>query len=311
MTLWVRPDEGIHIVIRETNPDNYIRNIRLIMPGYEETYLEQPFHQTYIDFLRQFSVLRVMDWGDMNEPENNVPEVGEWSQRVTPDHASQGTIRGVSVEYMVRFANTVGADPWICVPIVATDDYIERMAAIVAEQLDPGLKVYVDLSNEVWNPSFPQHSVAAEQGRARGYDDVEAAELFRFYVPDHENFLAALCFRSARSVEMFGMLEAAFGASSDRVVKVMAGFSPDGAEFANNVADVILDWQDAHLHTDRYAIAPYFGGFLATAEYVDEVESASVDDLIETVRTDMRFMVGVGRSVSENIASRGLQIVTY
>jgi hypothetical protein len=91
----------------------------------------------------------------------------------------------------------------------------------------------------------------------------------------------------------------------------MAGFSPDGVEFANNVATEILDWQEAYLQTDKYAVAPYFGLFLATEEYVDDVESSSVDDLIEIVRGDMRFMVDVGRNLSETVASRGLELVTY
>ena len=311
MTLWVTPEEGIHVVIRETNPDNYIRNIRLIMPGHEETYLAAPFHDHYINFLRQFSVLRFMNWADSNEPENNVPEVGEWSQRITPDHASQGTIRSVSIEYMIRLANTVGADPWVNIPIVATDDYIQRMAATIAEELDPERNVYIELSNEVWNPSFPQHFVAAEQGRARGYDDAEAAERFRFFIPDHETFLAALRFHSARSVEMFGFFETAFGTSSNRVVNVMAGFSPDSVEFANNVAEELLDWQDAYMQTDKYAIAPYFGLFLATEEYVDDVETMSVDDLIQTVTADMRFMIDVGRNVNEVVTERGIDLVTY
>lgn len=311
ITLWVTPEIGIHLIIRETNPDNYIRNTPAIMPGFEETYAEQPFHPFYVDFLCQFSVLRFMDWTDSNEPENNVPEVGEWSARIMPDHASQGTIRGVAVEYMIRLANEVGADPWINVPIVVTDDYLERLAATVEEELDPERRVYVELSNGVWNPSFPQHFVAAQLGLDRGYDDADAAERFRFFIPDHETFLAALRFHSARSVEMFEAFETAFGTSSKQFVRVMAGFSPDGAEFANNVAEVLLDWQDAYTKTDKYAIAPYFGLFMAQEDYADNVVEMSVDDLIATVTDDMRFMLSVGRAVSEITAARGVDLVTY
>jgi tetrahydromethanopterin S-methyltransferase subunit B len=33
---------GIHMVITETNPDDYIRNVRVIMPGFEEMYEMSP-----------------------------------------------------------------------------------------------------------------------------------------------------------------------------------------------------------------------------------------------------------------------------
>ncbi len=45
--LEVRPEMGIHLVLRSTNPANYVRNIRVIMPGFEEVYQTQrPTHHT-------------------------------------------------------------------------------------------------------------------------------------------------------------------------------------------------------------------------------------------------------------------------
>ena len=193
LELWVTPDIGMHVIIRETNPADYIRNIRVITPGFEETYEEEPFHPTYVDFLRQFSVLRFMDWADSNEPENNVPEVGEWSARITTNHATQGTVRGVSFEYMIRMANDVGADPWINVPIVATDDYVDSLATLIRDSLNADRKVYVELSNEVWNPSFPQHAVAAGQGALLGLADQTAADPYRFIFPPMASSFSTPC----------------------------------------------------------------------------------------------------------------------
>jgi hypothetical protein len=62
-----------------------------------------------------------MDWVNSNEPENNIDAVGQWSARITPEHASRGTIRGVALEHMIDLDNEVGANPWFSMPVVATD----------------------------------------------------------------------------------------------------------------------------------------------------------------------------------------------
>ena len=308
--LWVTPEIGIHLTIRQTNPDNYIRNIRVIMPGFEETYETEPFHPTYIQFLSQFSVLRFMDWADSNEPENNVPEVGEWSARITADHASQGTIRGVSLEYMIRMANEAGADPWINVPLVATDSYLDSMAAMLRDRLDPERKVYIEFSNEVWNPSFPQHHVAAARGTELGLADQAAADRFQFIFEDSESFANALRYHSQRSVEIFEIFEQVFG-SRDRMVRVMGGWLSDSTELTNDVAEVILDWQEAYQKTDIYAIALYFGIYLPLDENVELVEGLSVDAILDTAEVDIHNLFAIAQDLKTVTDARAVELGTY
>ncbi len=74
----------------------------------------------------------------------------------------------MAYEHMVLLANTVGADPWLCVPHAASDDYVRRLAALVLASLRPDLTVYLEYSNEVWNGLFGQGVYAAAQGRALG-----------------------------------------------------------------------------------------------------------------------------------------------
>ena len=311
LELWVTPDIGMHVIIRETNPADYIRNIRVITPGFEETYEEEPFHPTYVDFLRQFSVLRFMDWADSNEPENNVPEVGEWSARITTNHATQGTVRGVSFEYMIRMANDVGADPWINVPIVATDDYVDSLATLIRDSLNADRKVYVELSNEVWNPSFPQHAVAAGQGALLGLADQTAADPYRFiFPPDGVFFLNALRYHSQRSVEVFEIFERVFG-SRDRLVRVIGGWLPDSIELATQVADDLLDWQQASTKADAYAGALYFGTFLASQASRIDVEAMSAETILDTATADLRLLLDIGAGLSQSISERDLEFMAY
>jgi hypothetical protein len=51
LVLWVTPEEGMHLVIRETDPDDYIRNIRVVTPGFEDA--DQLFHPTIHGLVRR------------------------------------------------------------------------------------------------------------------------------------------------------------------------------------------------------------------------------------------------------------------
>jgi hypothetical protein len=66
------------------------------------------------------------------------------------------TAKGVPVERMVELANTLGADPWFCVPHQASDDYVRQFASLLHARLDPGLRPHIEYSNEVWNRGFAQ-----------------------------------------------------------------------------------------------------------------------------------------------------------
>ena len=79
------------------------------------------------------------------------------------------------VEVMVALANQLSADPWFCIPHMADDDYVARFAAIARDNVDPGLKIHVEYSNEVWNSGFSQATYAREQGLAEGLRRLRAA----------------------------------------------------------------------------------------------------------------------------------------
>jgi hypothetical protein len=58
----VQPDDaGIEVRLTETNPNNPIRNIRLMMPGYWERNETDPFHPLFLEKIKPFSIYRFMD----------------------------------------------------------------------------------------------------------------------------------------------------------------------------------------------------------------------------------------------------------
>ena len=97
---------GIYLKIVATNPADPVRNIRVLMPGFETTYQSEPFYPPFLDMIGQYRVLRFMDWMRTN---NNETET--WSQRTSPQHRSFAGGTGVPVEVMVELANRLQIDP--------------------------------------------------------------------------------------------------------------------------------------------------------------------------------------------------------
>jgi len=156
----VTPKGSTFLRITETDPADYVRNIRLILPGFEKTYKTRPFHPAFLKRWSRFRAIRFMDWGATNGS-----PVAKWSDRNTPRRQTQSGRRGVALEYMIDLANTLGADLWLCIPHQVDDDYVRRCAQLVKARLDAGRKVYVEYSNECWNGMFKQARYCGQKGR--------------------------------------------------------------------------------------------------------------------------------------------------
>ncbi|MBF2027200.1 MAG: hypothetical protein IGS48_10595 [Oscillatoriales cyanobacterium C42_A2020_001] len=260
---------GVFLQIRETNPSNPIRNIRFIMPGFEQTYKTQPFHPLFLERLSKFQALRFMDWGGTNNS-----KVVNWADRTTLTSARQSN-NGVALEHMIQLANTLKIDPWFTIPAKASDDYVRQFAKMVRDRLDPSLTIHIEYSNEIWNTIFEQFGYALEQGKARN-------------LGAGDDYLGALRFYSERSVQVFKIVQEVFGSSADRrIVRVLAGQAGNPW-----TGEQILGWKDAYKQADAYAIAPYFDGAdldgngtsdLNDPKAADKVLSMTPDQAIDNI----------------------------
>jgi hypothetical protein len=156
---------GVLLCITSTDPKhtgNNLRNIRVAFAE-EEGLLDagQIFRPGFLQTLQNFRVLRFMDWGMTN---NNT--ISSWSNRSQATDAGYGTATGVPWEIDLALANLVGADPWLCIPIAADDNYITQLATLAHGKLNTNSDIYVELSNEVWNGSFSQYQYGASRGQA-------------------------------------------------------------------------------------------------------------------------------------------------
>jgi hypothetical protein len=235
--------------ITQTNPADYVRNIRVMKREYEASYLIDPWNPDFIaHIVNRFNTLRFMDWQDTN---NSV--TATWSDRKPATYYTQasgntGKSTAVAIEYMVDLCNRTGSNGWFCLPHLATDDYIQQFAAYLRDNMNPGLKIYIEYSNECWNWQFDQTEYCHVQGVAQNLDPDEWTAWRRFY--------------AKRSIEMFHIFEGVFAGQTDRLVRVLAsqGAYYDMTERVLNYVFPDGSGQTAAQHADALAIAPYFGG---------------------------------------------------
>jgi hypothetical protein len=300
--------QGISVCVESTNPDNYLHNIRVLLPGgvcsndrfrhcangndcqspgtclsYEESYPTQIFNPVFLNDINKFKVVRFMDM----QQTNNSP-VQQWSDRKLPTAATYVGDEGVPVEVLVDLANTLEADPWFCMPHQADDDYMREFAAYVKGALNPNLAVYLEYSNETWNSIFSQSTYVIAQGLA--------AKLAA------DGFLAGNLYTARRTVEMIDIWTDVFGGAS-QLVRVMPGF------YINTwVTDKRMEFENAYAKIDAFAIAPYFG---------HGVSGGNLDDIFTGLETAMADARNAWNNQNDRMAywsqqaGRPIKLITY
>ena len=156
-----------------------ITNARLYRPGYP-TDGSAIFTTPFLNAMSKVGTVRMMDW-----TATNGNYVVNWADRVTPESATQAGLPnptytdpagkvyngsgGVALEYQIMLCNTLVADCYINIPMVANDEFVTNMALALAfgtdgtnpytspqakpvfPPLNPNLHLYLEYANEVWN----------------------------------------------------------------------------------------------------------------------------------------------------------------
>lgn len=290
-------EKGIfRLDISKVNPQNYIKNIRVVPIAQEETYLKHRWNPTFLARWSGVACLRFMDFMATNNA-----QLVTWKDRAKPSNASFASM-GVPLEWLVDLANELNCDAWFCMPHKADDDYIKQFALYVKDNLKPNLRAWVENSNEVWNGAFQQNKDAAIAGQRLDFSQDSGKAALRYY--------------AYRSVQIFKIWTDVYK-RHDRFVRVLAAqaaYSP--------VAEEILSFKDAASHADVLAIAPYvsFNVPVSSNEQVGDdkrfndkaVSTWSLDQLFEHINK-----VSLPESVqwvknNKKIADEyGLKLVAY
>ncbi|HJZ94030.1 MAG TPA: hypothetical protein VKE40_24355 [Gemmataceae bacterium] len=270
--------------VRKTDPKNPVKNIKVQKAEHRKA--SSPFLPAFLKRYEGFQVVRFMDWQRTNNSKQE-----KWEQRPKEKDPTQATNEGVALEYCIDLANTLKADPWLCLPHLANDDYIKKFAQLVKARLDPKRKVYVEYSNETWNTMFDQAKYCKDQGLKLGLSTNE--------------YEAQLRFSAQRSVEIFKIFEQVFG-GKDRLVRVLA------AHGANPwTGTTAMDWQDAYKSADAVAIAPYFGNAFGDPKTADKVVAMTVDELLDGCKKMIADNRKTNEKYMEEAKKRNLKLMAY
>ncbi len=250
----------VKLIIKNSNTKNYLRNIRVLMPGgvcsnnpfkrvkdkryckgarylaFEKYHKGLIFNPAYLDYMKDFKVVRFMNMSGITRN-----PISSWNERPKVKDATwagkQGE-RGAPLEIMVALANRLNADPWFNLPHKADNNFVRQYAKYVKENLKPGLKAYVEYTNEAWNSIFTQAHYVKDMGERMQLDEDRDKAGYKYF--------------SLRSVQIFDMWEQTFG-GTDRIVRVMGSWTG-----WTRLSEMLLSYRNAYKKTDAIAIAPYF-----------------------------------------------------
>lgn len=291
MVLRVDAAKGpLFLELHKTNPQNYIRNIRVILPGFEQTYQSNPWHPNFLKRWSGIACLRYMDFMQIN----NSTQV-KWTDRPQVTDANYSS-KGVPLELLVDLANRLNTDAWFCIPHQADDDYVKQFALYVKKNLKPELRAWVEYSNEVWNGGFDQNDYAGKAGQRLRFAD--------------KLWEAAWKYNAYRSVQIFKIWAEVYG-GHDQLIRVLASQAASAY-----VSDQILNFQNAAASADVLAIAPYVALSvpLTAEDGITEkaVASWSFDNLFDHINSVALPESAKWIKNSKEVADQyGLKLVAY
>lgn len=273
-------DGGWRIAILTTDPADPIRNIRVFPPGgacqndldhfaedaaecqskslgpfvpFEKFPADRRWHPRFLQDLRGFRVLRFMDWGKTNQNQAVI-----WRERPQLDAATWATGGGVPLEAMLDLSRATGADPWLHLPMRASDDYVRGFAQVLRANLAPGRTAIVEYANEPWNQAFPVARWMQQQAQAKWSG---AAARVGGDVAFGVNWYAW------RSAQICQLVKSVWGGQPAPVRCVLNAQAANPALIKQTLSCPLAVPElggPCAKRVDAVAIAPYFGSYLAS-----------------------------------------------
>lgn len=278
---------GIELEITAVNPNNHIRNIRVVPDAsicssdpwnlctesdcdadlcraVEDVLDTVRFHPSYLRDLRGYKVIRFMDL-----LRTNTSQQEHWADRPKLTDVRWNQHEGAPVELVAELANATEADAWINIPTRATDDYVAKMAQLLFEQLDTNRRLYVEYSNEIWNTAFANGSWVEAQAVALWPDDPSAS------------YTKRINWHGKRSAEVVRIFKEVFGEQAFRISGVMGGFSANpwaGEQALTCPVAVTHGAAPCYQEMDALAIAPYIGAYIGQQRFAEDLEAIMNSD---------------------------------
>lgn len=219
-------------------------------------------------FLADYKTLGATCFRCMDAIPVNGSTTTNWSQRVQP--GAKQSSPGIAIEYLIDICNQGSMDLWLCHPYLADDDYMHQCATLVKSRLNADLRVFTELSNEVWNGQFLSYQQAISAGQKIG-------------VPGSNQYYQGIAHEMYRALQMYQLYADVFGAAA-MGSKVIRTFSESGnfdltTQALANVYQS-AKWNPSGQKIDMLAVAPYIDGGTDGAKETLAHWNASVDSAV-------------------------------
>jgi hypothetical protein len=259
--------DSVVISIQNSDPANPVNNLHLWLPGMAD--LKPTWHPGMVQDLKKFGTIRFMDMMRTNRSPQQ-----SWKDRAVEQdlfECKRPKI-GIPIEWLIDLCNQTQSNPWFCMPHQADDEYVRSFAKMVKTRLDPGLKVYVEYSNEMFNRSFSQFQYACEQGKA-----------LNLLKPGESDAIAGARFHGKRTVDMLRIWRDVYGADKNRVIGVITFIVGND----NKLGEVRASLEDYAKEIDAFATAMYPGVGIGKM-LKKPIQECTPDDLFEILFEDQK-----------------------
>jgi len=316
-----------------------ITGLQVLRPGF--TANSSPvFDPAFVNALAPFSHIRFMSWLGTNTAAGYYGDTGHhligWGDRSVPTDLFQGvgtTIRagawGVSWEYVLLLANAANKDIWINVPVTATggsdpldptyvaapdkSSYIYNLAYFLKNGdaftgnvgLKPGLHIYIEHSNEVWNPGFSQYTwnlLAAE-------DEVGKSGSVLNNDGDTSQYDWAYRRHLKRLYEISQIFQSVFGTGSlnTTIRPVYAWWQLDEGS-GSGAANALAWFKNTYGPPSNYFYAMAQGDYFAATNYANDT---TIPEVLSDMQASSNASVPYVTSNKATAAMYGLPLYTY
>ncbi|AMV38939.1 NPCBM/NEW2 domain-containing protein [Planctomyces sp. SH-PL62] len=244
----------------------------------------------FLASLQPFDYIRFLDWTGTNDS-----VVSKWSDRSRPDDFFKtGSQRSVSYEEAIQLANLSGKDMWLTIPALADDEFVTNLATLLRTELDPGLKVYVEYSNETWNTIFKAYPQVLAKAKADP----------RVLAGGNTSMIAQET--ALQTVRLGQIFRGVFGSDSSRVMPVFASWAAYPSHLTAGLQAIQRVYGDPRQYITSTAIAPYMPVDATLDRY-----STNPSDLLTSME---QKLANVATTIQGNVqaaAAFGLPLDTY
>ncbi|MFT3924853.1 MAG: hypothetical protein QM778_20125 [Myxococcales bacterium] len=259
-----------------------------------------PWNPAFLSDLEEadYSVYRFMDFGGTNN--SSIRNWADRTQQSATGNSNGGDVggRGIAYEWMFDLCNRMQKDCWITVPHLAIesyeanadDNFFTSLAKLAKEKLDPGLTLYVEYSNETWNPGFGQSTYCQNRGTQMMLADDSYGASFKFHV-----------YASSRMYDAFVKV---YGSEIARVRWVVSGQL--GSDYGTQMQLEALADPNVNFGSrtpDYYAISNYVGA--------DGSVNGNAADVAAQFRKALTDMVTWATSQKNLISKTSMKLISY